>query len=321
MNSSTTVAPIVKQKTPILFLTIFFLVEATVLFVFTVEFQWHLLGLAVGMYYLRMFGITAGYHRYFSHNAFKTSRVFQFILGWIGAMSMQKGPLWWAAHHRNHHRYSDTELDIHSPKQKGFWYSHMIWFLKDDYNDYDSRIIKDYYKYPEMVWLDRYNWIPPLTYAIGLYLIGGWAWLVYGYAVSTFFLGHGTWAINSLAHVIGSRRYDTKDDSRNNFFLAIITMGEGWHNNHHHYAHSANQGFFWYEIDLSYYILRFLSMFGIVWDLKMPPLKIIEEGKAKDRLKKLSKSKKSNPEKANSEGNWIPQGMKPDMVNASIAEG
>jgi stearoyl-CoA desaturase (Delta-9 desaturase) len=234
---------------------------------------------------------------------------------------MQKGPLWWAAHHRNHHRYSDTELDIHSPKQKGFWYSHMIWFLKDDYNDYDSRIIKDYYKYPEMVWLDRYNWIPPLTYAIGLYLIGGWAWLVYGYAVSTFFLGHGTWAINSLAHVIGSRRYDTKDDSRNNFFLAIITMGEGWHNNHHHYAHSANQGFFWYEIDLSYYILRFLSMFGIVWDLKMPPLKIIEEGKAKDRLKKLSKSKKSNPEKANSEGNWIPQGMKPDMVNASIAEG
>ncbi|PJE03184.1 MAG: acyl-CoA desaturase [Leptospira sp.] len=322
MNSSSTVEPMVKQNVPILFLTLFILIEATVLFVFTVDFQWSLLGLAVGMYFLRMFGITAGYHRYFSHNAFKTSRVFQFILGWIGAMSMQKGPLWWAAHHRNHHRYSDTELDIHSPKQKGFWYSHMLWFLRDDYNDYDSRLIKDYYKYPEMVWLDRFHWLPPLSYSIALYLIGGWAWLVYGYAVSTFFLGHGTWTINSLAHVIGSRRYETKDDSRNNFFLAIITMGEGWHNNHHHYAHSANQGFFWYEVDFSYYILKLLSFFGIVWDLKMPPVKVIEEGKENDRRKKEAKLKNSGPiEVKKTKEKWIPQGMKPDMVNASIAEG
>lgn len=311
MNSSTLMEPIVKGKVPILFLILFFLIESTVLLVFTVDFHWHLLLLAVVMYYVRMFAITAGYHRYFSHNAFKTSRFFQFVLGWVGAMSMQKGPLWWAAHHRNHHRYSDTEKDIHSPKQKGFWYSHMLWFLKNDYNDYDSRIIKDYYKFPELVLLDRFHWIPPLTYAIGLYLIGGWAWLVYGYAVSTFFLGHGTWTINSLAHVIGKRRYETKDDSRNNFFLSLITMGEGWHNNHHYYAHSANQGFFWYEVDFSFYVLKILSIFGIVWELKKPPLRIIDEGLRLDALHK-GRDKFKSLEK----GQWIPTGLNPEIVKS-----
>ncbi|WCL49650.1 acyl-CoA desaturase [Leptospira sp. GIMC2001] len=309
--SETSIQPLVKQKAPILFLILFLLISSTVLFVFTVEFRWELLLLAVVAYYVRMFGITAAYHRYFSHNAFKTSRVFQFILAWIGATAMQKGPLWWAAHHRNHHRYSDTEKDIHSPKQKGFWYSHLLWFLNSEYNDYDSRIIKDYFKFPELVWLDRYHWVAPLSYSIMLYMIGGWDWLVYGYAVSTFFLGHGTWTINSLAHVIGSRRYETKDDSRNNLFLAIITMGEGWHNNHHHYSHSANQGFFWYEIDLSYYILKMLSVFGIVWDLKKPPVKVIDEGRRLDALKRGKVKFKSREQ-----GRWIPVNLKPDLVTA-----
>jgi stearoyl-CoA desaturase (Delta-9 desaturase) len=328
MNSTisdeiTTVEPLVKQKVPKLFLFLFFAISATVLFVFTVPFRWELVGVAVGSYYLRMFGITAVYHRYFSHNSYKTSRVFQFILAFLGATAMQKGPLWWAAHHRNHHRYSDTEKDIHSPKQKGFWYSHMLWFLNSDYNDYESKIIKDYFKYPELVFLDKYHWIAPLSYAIGLYAIGGWEWLVYGYAVATFFLGHGTWTINSLAHVIGKRRYETKDESKNNFILAIITMGEGWHNNHHHYAHSVNQGFYWYEVDLSYYILKALSWFGLVWDLKKPPVKVLDEGRRMDAIRK-----KRDIYMSREKGKWLPtglgsgirSGLQPDMANASVGD-
>lgn len=272
------------QPTPYpakLFLFLFILVSSTVLFVFTVPFRWELVGLAVFSYYIRMFGITAGYHRYFAHRAYKTSRIFQFFLAYLGAMSMQKGPLWWAAHHRDHHRYSDTEKDLHSPRLKGFWYSHMLWFLNSEYDHYDPKMIKDYTKFPELVWLDRYHWVAPLSYAILMYVLGGWDWLVYGYAVATFFLGHGTWTINSLCHVFGSQRYETGDDSRNNFWLALVTMGEGWHNNHHYYAHSANQGFYWYEVDFSYYILRILNLFGIVKELKMPPARVIEEGLGK----------------------------------------
>lgn len=287
MNSaSSSVEPVVKEQAPLLFLILFFLVQATVLTVFTVPFSWTLVWVAVGSYFLRMFGITAAYHRYFSHSSFKTSRVFQFVLAWIGSMSMQKGVLWWAAHHRNHHKYSDTEKDIHSPSRKGFWYSHMFWFLRDDYNDYEAKLIPDFYKYPELRWLDRYHWIPPLTYAILLYVVGGWGWLVYGYAVSTFILGHATWTINSLSHVYGSVRFDSRDTSKNNVWLALLTMGEGWHNNHHYYCSSANQGFYWYEIDMSYYILKTLSWFGIVWDLKKPPQKVLNEGISRDRAKK-----------------------------------
>jgi stearoyl-CoA desaturase (delta-9 desaturase) len=293
METQTIQNSVVKQKAPKVTLFIFILVSCTVLTVFTVPFRWELLGVAIGSYYLRMFGITAAYHRYFSHNSYKTSRWFQFFLAFLGASAMQKGPLWWAAHHRNHHRYSDTENDIHSPRLKGFWYSHMLWFLRDEYNDYDSKIIKDYAKYPELVFIDRHHWIAPLTYAIILYLIGGWEWLVYGYGVATFFLGHGTWTINSLSHVFGSVRFDSRDDSKNNFWLAMITMGEGWHNNHHHYSHSANQGFYWWEVDLSYYILKMLSVFGVVWDLKLPPVKVLDEGRKSDAIRRGKKYFKS----------------------------
>lgn len=290
MNSTQeTVGPLVKQEAPKLFLVLFLMVQATVLAVFTVPFSWELFWVAVGSYFLRMFGITAAYHRYFSHSAFKTSRVFQFVLAWIGSMSMQKGVLWWAAHHRNHHKYSDTEKDIHSPSRKGFWYSHMLWFLRSEYNDYEAKLIPDFYKYPELRFIDRFHWIAPLSYAIILYLVGGWGWLVYGYAVATFVLGHATWTINSLSHVYGSVRYDSRDTSKNNFWLALLTMGEGWHNNHHYYCSSANQGFFWYEIDMSYYILKFLSMFGIVWDLKKTPQKVLDEGIRRDQEKKAAK--------------------------------
>lgn len=298
-SSSSTVGPVVKEQAPLLFLILFFLVQATVLTVFTVPFSWSLVWVAVGSYFLRMFGITAAYHRYFSHSSFKTSRVFQFVLAWIGAMAMQKGPLWWAAHHRNHHKYSDTEKDIHSPSRKGFWYSHMFWFLRDDYNDYEAKLIPDFYKYPELRFLDRYHWIAPLSYAVFLYTVGGWGWLVYGYAVSTFILGHATWTINSLSHVYGSVRYDSRDTSKNNLWLALLTMGEGWHNNHHYYCSSANQGFYWYEVDISYYILKALSLFGIVWDLKKPPKKVLDEGLFRDQeQKELRESMRQEKQRA-----------------------
>ena len=266
----------VKPKPSPITLSLFIIISLTPLFAFTVPFSWELVGIAILTYSLRMFGITGVYHRYFSHNAYKTSRVFQFILAWIGAIAMQKGPIWWAAHHRNHHKHSDTEKDLHSPKI-GFWYSHMLWFLVDDFNEYDPKIIKDYMKYPEIVWMDKYHWVPPLAFSIVLGLIS-WPVLVWGYGVANFISGHATWTINSLAHVYGKQRFNTGDTSRNNLWLALLTFGEGWHNNHHYYRHSANQGFYWWEIDITFYALKVLSWFGLIWDLKTVPAHVLEEG-------------------------------------------
>jgi stearoyl-CoA desaturase (Delta-9 desaturase) len=231
--------------------------------------------LAVALYYARMFFVTAGYHRYFSHRSYKTSRFFQFVLAFGGATCTQKGPLWWSARHRHHHKFSDQPEDVHSPVQDGFWWSHVGWFMGDDYTADDARKVPDLAKYPELVWLDRFMLVPPVALAVVLFLAGGWHALLWGYFVSTSILWHGTFTINSLSHVFGSRRFETTDTSRNNALLALITMGEGWHNNHHHYQSSANQGFYWWEVDLSYQLLRTLALFGLVWDLRTPPASIL----------------------------------------------
>jgi stearoyl-CoA desaturase (delta-9 desaturase) len=241
---------------------------------FLVAPTWGLVALAVGVYYARMFGITAGYHRYFAHRAYRTSRPFQFALAWLGASASQKGALWWAAHHRDHHRYSDTEDDIHSPLVGGFWWSHVGWIVDRGYEGTNLDRVKDLSKYPELMWLERNWWVPPVTLAAVLFAAGGWPAMLWGFFLSTTALWHGTFVINSLAHVIGSRRYETSDGSRNSFALAVVTMGEGWHNNHHFYPGTANQGFFWWEWDPSYYILRALSALGLVWDLRTPPPKV-----------------------------------------------
>jgi stearoyl-CoA desaturase (delta-9 desaturase) len=227
------------------------------------------------MYFLRMFGITAVYHRYFSHRSYKTSRVMQFLLACLGCSALQKGPLWWASHHRQHHRYSDTPDDPHSPHVTSFWWSHVGWILSDSYSDTPVHVIRDWHRYPELRWLDRNHWLPGFTLAAVCFLIGGWVGLVWGFVVSTVLLYHATFSINSLSHLIGRRRYATEDDSRNNFVLALITLGEGWHNNHHHYQSSANQGFYWWEIDISFGLLRVLSWFGLVWDLRRPGAKVL----------------------------------------------
>ncbi len=236
-----------------------------------------------GFYFIRMFGITAGYHRYFAHRSYKTSRVVQFLIASLGCSALQKGPLWWASHHRQHHRFSDTPEDPHSPHVTSFWWSHLGWILSDDHTHTPWHVIRDWSRYPELRWLYRHHWVPGILLAAAAFgigyltggLAGAWCALVWGFVISTVILYHCTFSINSLSHLIGKRRYATDDESRNNLFLALITLGEGWHNNHHHYQSSANQGFFWWEIDISYYILCLMSWMGLVWDLRRPGSKVL----------------------------------------------
>jgi stearoyl-CoA desaturase (Delta-9 desaturase) len=243
----------------------------SVLFVFVVPFSASVVLLAVGGYLLRMFAITGGYHRYFSHRTFKTSRAFQLVLAVLGTMSMQNGPLWWASWHRRHHKHSDTPLDPHSPALRGFWNAHLGWVLDPvELQRRDLSNVKDLSRFPEIRFLDRHKWFPLVLYAAGCFAIAGWSGLVWGFVVSTIALFHATMLINSLAHVWGTRRYATADTSRNNALLALITLGEGWHNNHHHHMSSARQGFFFWEIDVTYCVLKVLERLGIVWDVREP---------------------------------------------------
>lgn len=232
--------------------------------------------LCVGLYIIRMFGVTAGYHRYFSHRTYKMNRVMQFLMALLAQSTMQRSVLWWAAHHRHHHKYSDQPEDVHSVKHGGFFWSHVGWVFSPRHDRTDYKRVKDLSKYPELRLLDRHQHLPAILLAIGCYFWMGWAGLVVGFFWSTVLLWHGTFTINSLSHMIGSRRYDTTDDSRNNFVLALITLGEGWHNNHHHYQASTNQGFFWWEVDLTYYGLWMMSKVGLVSDMRKPPRHVIE---------------------------------------------
>jgi len=229
----------------------------------------------LALYFIRMWAITAGYHRYFSHRTYKTSRVFQFLLAFLGQSSAQRGVVWWSAVHRHHHLYSDTPHDVHSPRHHGFLYSHVGWIFNPSNGKPDYGTVKDLTRYPELVLLDKLTYTPAFVLAFGLWLWGGWPMLVVGFFWSTVVLYHCTFFINSLAHVNGSQRYLTGDDSRNNFLLALITLGEGWHNNHHHYQSSTRQGFRWWEIDISYYALKVMSWFRLVWDLRAPPESIV----------------------------------------------
>jgi stearoyl-CoA desaturase (delta-9 desaturase) len=218
-----------------------------------------------------MFGLTAGYHRYFAHRSYKTSRVFQFLLALLGTFATQKGPLWWAGHHRTHHKYSDEPQDPHSVKQRGFWWAHLGWILVRRYVETDYARIKDFTAYPELRWLNKWHLLPPIAMAVTLYLVGGhWA-LTWGFLVSNTLLWHGTFCVNSLAHLFGRRAYATDDSSRNSFLIALITLGEGWHNNHHYYQASERQGFYWYQLDITHCVLKALSWVGLVWDLNEPP--------------------------------------------------
>ena len=234
--------------------------------------------LCVALYFVRMFFITAGYHRYFSHRSYRVGRVMQFVLAFGGCTAAQKGPLWWSAHHRHHHRYSDQPEDVHSPK-KGFWWSHVGWIVCRKYDATEIDRVPDLARYPELRFLNRFYLLPPTLLGIGCFLAGGWSALWIGFFLSTVLTFHGTFAINSLTHLFGRRRYVTTDTSRNSLILALLTLGEGWHNNHHYYQASAKQGFFWWEVDVSYGVLKSLAWLGLVRDLRTPPQRVLDSNR------------------------------------------
>jgi stearoyl-CoA desaturase (delta-9 desaturase) len=242
---------------------------------------------AIALYIVRMFAVTAFYHRYFSHRSFKTSRLTQLLFALLGASAVQRGPLWWAAHHRHHHAHADRPGDAHSPRQHGFLWSHMGWFLARANFPTKLELVPDLARYRELALLDRFDAAVPALLAAALYTGGaalerfapslgtnGLQLLVWGFAVSTVAVWHATFAINSLAHTLGTRRFGTRDSSRNNFALALLTFGEGWHNNHHRFPAAARQGFRWWEIDLTYYALRALALTGLIWELRPVPVAI-----------------------------------------------
>ncbi len=227
--------------------------------------------LCAACYLVNMVGVTVGYHRYFAHRSYRTSRIFQFVLACLGCTALQKGPLWWASQHRHHHRFSDTDQDVHSPVTGGLWWSHLGWVVSSTWNQGDPMAVQDLSRYRELRWLERLYWLPAAGLAGLCLLLGGWRGLVVGFFLSNVLSHHATFLVNSVCHLWGQRRYQTTDASRNNAVVAVLTLGEGWHNNHHHYQSSANQGFLWWEIDLGYYLIRLLACVGLVWGVRKPP--------------------------------------------------
>ncbi len=262
----------------------FLLIHAGCLAAIWTGVTWRAVALAMMLYVLRIFAIGAGYHRYFAHRAFSTSRIGQFALAFLAQTSAQRGILWWASKHRRHHRYSDTADDVHSPVQRGFLYAHVGWIFVPRNDATDYAVVRDLARYKELMWLDRHPYLPAALLASATWLIAGWPGLAIGFCWSTVAVWHATFSINSLAHVIGRQRYVTGDQSRNNWLLALLTMGEGWHNNHHAYQASVRQGFRWWEYDPTFYALRVLSWLGLIWDLHLPPPAVV---KGEHRLGRL----------------------------------
>ena len=256
--------------------------QASALLVFFVPFTWGCVALWAVSHFLRGIGLTLAFHRYLAHRAFKMNRIARFIWVFIGTAAMQKGPLWWAGHHVNHHRFADRDGDPHSPMVSGVYYAHIGWFLNDARHDSlepTNPVIRDFSTAPEIVLLERFFVIPPAMLAAALYWLGGLPWLVWGFCLPTTTLAHSTFAINTVNHMFGSRRFDTIDESRNNVFTAFFAVGEGWHNNHHRYQRSARNGFYWWEFDPTWYVIRLMSFVGLAWDLQPVPERIYDEAR------------------------------------------
>lgn len=260
--------------------TVFWIVQASALLVFVVPFSAGFLVLWAVSHFLRAIGLTLAFHRYFAHRAFKMNRVAQFVWAFIGTAAMQKGPIWWAGHHVNHHKYADREGDPHSPMVSGIYYAHIGWFLNDTKHDQleaTNPVVRDFSKFPEIRFLNTYFFIPPTLLALAMYAIGGFPWLVWGFCFPTVTLAHATFAINTVNHLFGTRRFDTIDESRNNPLTAIFAVGEGWHNNHHRYQRAARNGFYWWEFDPTWYVIRTMQALGLAWDVQPVPARIYAE--------------------------------------------
>jgi stearoyl-CoA desaturase (delta-9 desaturase) len=264
-------------------IAIFWTVQVSALLVFAVPFRWAYVGLWAVSHFLRAVGLTLAFHRYFAHRSFKMHRVARFFWAFVGTAAMQKGPLWWAGHHVNHHKFADRDGDPHSPMVSGVYYAHIGWFLNDtkyDRVEATNPVIRDFSPVPEIALLERFFFVPPAMLAVAMYLVGGWPWLVYGFCLPTMTLAHATFAINTVNHMFGSRRFETVDESRNNPVTAFFAVGEGWHNNHHRYQRSARNGFYWWEFDVTYYVIRAMAAVGLAWDLQSVPKRIYEEARA-----------------------------------------
>jgi stearoyl-CoA desaturase (delta-9 desaturase) len=266
----------------IVHITVFWLIQASAVLAFFVPFEWSYLGVWGASHFIRAIGLTLAFHRYFAHRSFQMNRVARFVWAFIGTAAMQKGPLWWAGHHVNHHRYADREGDPHSPAISGFYYAHVGWFLNDaryDKLEATNPVVRDFSTVPEIAWLEKYFGLPPLMLAVALYLAGGLPLLVWGFLLPTMTLAHATFAINTVNHMFGSRRFETRDDSRNNVLTAFFAAGEGWHNNHHRYQRAARNGFYWWEIDPTWYVIRAMAAVGLAWNVQPVPARIYAEAR------------------------------------------
>lgn len=263
-------------------ITIFWTVQVSALLVFAVPFRWAFVAVWAGSHFLRAIGLTLAFHRYFAHRAFKMNRIARFVWVWIGTSAMQKGPIWWAGHHVNHHKYADRDGDPHSPMVSGVYYAHIGWFLNDTRNDTlepTNPVIRDFSKVPEIAFIEKYFFLPPLTLAIAMFALGGFPLLIWGFCLPTMTLAHATFAINTVNHMFGSRRFETVDESRNNPLTAFFAVGEGWHNNHHRYQRAARNGFYWWEFDPTWYVIRAMKAVGLAWDVQAVPKRIYEEAR------------------------------------------
>ena len=257
------------------------LVHLSLIGLFYVPFTWTGLILFFVMTRITGLGVTVGFHRYFSHHAFKTSRWFQFVLGVFGCTALQKGPLWWVAHHREHHRHSDTVNDVHSPVVDGFWYGHVGWLFARDLMHPSHECMKDLTKFPELLWLDRLWMVPGILAAAACYAIDGGSGLLWGFSLSTVAIFQFTFAVNSVGHRWGPQRFNTGEGSRNNWFLGYVAMGDGWHNNHHRSPTSARHGLAWYELDIAYMMICNLKRVGLIWGVRQPPASVLEAARGK----------------------------------------
>ena len=272
---------------------IFWSIQASALAVFFVPFSWGMVALWAVSHFLRAIGLTLAFHRYFAHRSFQMNRGARFFWALVGTSAMQKGPIWWAGHHVNHHKYADRDGDPHSPMVSGVYYAHIGWFLNDTKHDVleaSNPVVRDFSKAPEIAMLEKFHFVPPALLGATMYAIGGWQWLVWGFCLPTMTLSHATFAINTINHMFGSRRFDTIDESRNNPLTAFFAVGEGWHNNHHRYQRAARNGFYWWEFDLTWYVIRAMAAIGLAWDVQAVPKRIYEEARAtrKNRREALS---------------------------------
>jgi stearoyl-CoA desaturase (delta-9 desaturase) len=269
------------------------LVHLGALLVFWVGVSWAaFIAFAVGTT-VHMFCLTAVLHRYFSHRAFKTSRWFQFLMGVVATTAGQHDPIYWAVIHRRHHRYAGTEHDPHSREAYGMFWAHVGWLLGERHPEataFELQSVHDLAQYPELRFLNRYYRVVHGAYGAMAFALGatlahffpglntsGLQFTVWMWILGPLVVYHNTCLINSIGHNFGSQRFPTTDGSRNNWLLAIVLLGEGWHNNHHHYPQSERQGFYWWEIDLTHYLLVSLSWLGLIWDLKPVPDRIYAE--------------------------------------------